>query len=240
MYEILVVSGILIVAIIGIGWFVYHRRHIGDSDFQLMKNKRHDPQMDDPAIIEDFDDIYKQELSQTILNDTGESPVPVEQASEVSDEPITEVSTTQSELSFNDEPEVVIIAFTIMSNEEKLFSGTAVEAALIDLTFEYGTSQFFHLLDTETEIALISVANILSPGTLDPKAFTEMETPGLLMFSQFVGAVEEMDLFDLLLKTAEQLTDKLGGVLSDELRQPVNDQKLEELHNKVRKLQLSQ
>ena len=239
MYEILVVSGILIVAIIGIGWFVYHRRHIDDSDFKLMKNKRHDPQMDEAAIIEDFDGIYKQELSQTVLNDAEEPDISVE--------PVAEVSATQSELSFDDElpaepiaDEVIVIAFTIMADEQKLFSGDAIGAALTDLDFEYGSSQFFHLLDEETKIPLISVANILSPGTLDPETFTGMETPGVLMFAQFIGAVEDMDLFDHLLETAEQLTDKLGGILSDELRQPINDHKLKEMHDKIRNLQTAQ
>ena len=134
----------------------------------------------------------------------------------------------------------MVVSFTIMAMEGEQFSGKAVKSTLDNLDLHFGDMQIYHRytpgLQKQT---LFSVANILDPGTLLPESMATMTTPGLLIFTRLPGPTNGLTLFDDLLDTAQKLAVTLGGVLSDEQRQPISDASLEEMRRRIFDLNLT-
>lgn len=128
----------------------------------------------------------------------------------------------------------MVIALTIMAPEDARFSGKAVKAALDSSDLHFGDLQIYHRFTSGSrKQSIFSVANILDPGTLLPDKFVSLMTPGLLIFARLPGPVNGLIVFDDLLETAQFLTEKLGGILSDDAREPISDLRLETMRSRI-------
>jgi cell division protein ZipA len=128
----------------------------------------------------------------------------------------------------------LVIALTIMAPENKRFSGRAVKAALESSNLHFGNLQVYHRFTAGAHRqSIFSVANILDPGTLLPDKFISLTTPGLLIFARLPGPVNGLAMFDDLLETAQSLTEKLGGTLSDDTREPISESRLEAMRSRI-------
>ena len=128
----------------------------------------------------------------------------------------------------------LVIALTIMAPENERFAGRAVKAALESSNLHFGDLQVYHRFTAGArKQSIFSVANILDPGTLLPDKFTSLTTPGLLIFARLPGPVNGLAMFDDLLETAQSLTEKLGGTLSDDARQPISESRLEAMRSRI-------
>jgi cell division protein ZipA len=128
----------------------------------------------------------------------------------------------------------VVIALTIMAAENERFSGRAVKAALDSSNLHFGDLQVYHrFTGGARKKSMFSVANILDPGILLPDKFISLTTPGLLIFARLPGPVNGLAMFDDLLETAQSLTEKLGGTLSDDARQPISESRLEAMRSRI-------
>lgn len=128
----------------------------------------------------------------------------------------------------------LVIALTIMAAENEHFSGRAVKAALESSNLHFGDLQIYHRFTAGARRqSIFSVANILDPGTLLPDKFTSLVTPGLLIFARLPGPVNGLAVFDDLLETAQSLTEKLGGTLSDDARRPISESRLEDMRSQI-------
>ncbi|MDO7596106.1 MAG: cell division protein ZipA [Pseudomonadota bacterium] len=128
----------------------------------------------------------------------------------------------------------LVIALTIMAPENERFSGRAVKAALESSNLHFGDLQVYHRFTAGARRqSIFSVANILDPGTLLPDKFISLTTPGLLIFARLPGPVNGLAMFDDLLETAQSLTEKLGGTLSDDTREPISESRLEAMRSRI-------
>lgn len=128
----------------------------------------------------------------------------------------------------------LVIALTIMAPENERFSGRAVKAALESSNLHFGDLQIYHRFTAGARRqSIFSVANILDPGTLLPDKFISLTTPGLLIFARLPGPVNGLAMFDDLLETAQSLTEKLGGTLSDDTREPISESRLEAMRSRI-------
>jgi len=128
----------------------------------------------------------------------------------------------------------LVIALTIMAPENERFAGRAVKAALESSNLHFGDLQIYHrFTGGSRKQSIFSVANILDPGTLLPDKFISLTTPGLLIFARLPGPVNGLAMFDDLLETAQSLTEKLGGTLSDDSREPINESRLEAMRSRI-------
>jgi len=66
---------------------------------------------------------------------------------------------------------------------------------------------------------VFSVANVVEPGTFDPKERDYFTTPGLAFFMQLPGPLGGRVAFELMLNTAQRVADVLEGTLIDEREQ---------------------
>mgnify|MGYP003385377573 CR=1 FL=1 len=128
----------------------------------------------------------------------------------------------------------LVIALTIMAPDNERFAGRAVKAALESSNLHFGDLQIYHRFTAGARRqSIFSVANILDPGTLLPDKFISLTTPGLLIFARLPGPVNGLAMFDDLLETAQSLTEKLGGTLSDDAREPISESRLEAMRSRI-------
>ena len=177
-------------------------------------------------VIDDDEDI--EPFAEAVINRV--QPEEVKSAATI--EPAEPIQTESSAPRKADDD--LVIALTIMAPENVRFSGKAVKAALDSLNLHFGDLQIYHRYTAGTrKQSIFSVANILDPGTLLPDSFVTLTTPGLLIFSRLPGPINGLALFDDLLDTAHAMTEKLGGILCDDSRQPISQDRLEAMRSRI-------
>ncbi|EGR2796591.1 cell division protein ZipA [Vibrio navarrensis] len=215
-----------------------------EDDFEIIRKERKEPAFEesmpfspDPLIgdplIDDLDNQDRKfaEPAQTVLNDEVEI-TPSFSASEVSEsygeEPIVpseqaepKQSAAQTEEAQSDpEPEMEVIVLNVHCAGEAPFVGTRLFDSMQQNGLIYGEMDIFHRhadLSGNGKV-LFSVANMMHPGTLkhdDPATFT---TKGISFFMTLPCYGDAEQNFKLMLKTAQQIADDLGGNVLDDRR----------------------
>lgn len=253
MLEIFVITIGLFVAFIAVAWFA-HLRTKKASQLLDLDAETTDDSTEENYTGESFDSLYEQELQQQQPKQSrdlhSEPTISLSAAAQTANttaEPVasttvTESTTQQTEMKLeqaSDQDWEMIITFTIMAMPGEQFSGRAVKSTLDTLDMHFGEMQLFHRYTAGMQKqSLFSVANIIDPGTLVPDNFATMTTPGLLIFAKLPGPTNGLALFDDLLDTAQKMAATLGGVLSDEKREPVDDKTIEEMRSRILSLNL--
>jgi len=135
-----------------------------------------------------------------------------------------------------DPHEQLVLAFYILAPRGQAFAGAALREALEQAGFEYGDMQIYHYFADTPERgrrSLISLANALEPGTFDPAAMDEFETPGVTLFTQLPGPLEGREAFERLLEVGRSLAEALGGELCDDRRSVLTPQTISHLRERV-------
>ncbi|MBE3654335.1 cell division protein ZipA [Vibrio navarrensis] len=215
-----------------------------EDDFEIIRKERKEPAFEenmpfspDPLIgdplIDDLDtqDRKFAEPAQAVQNDEVEV-TPSFSASEVSEsygeEPIfpseqagPKQSVAQAEETQSDpEPEMEVIVLNVHCAGEDPFVGTRLFDSMQQNGLIYGEMDIFHRhadLSGNGKV-LFSVANMMHPGTLkhdDPATFS---TKGISFFMTLPCYGDAEQNFKLMLKTAQQIADDLGGNVLDDRR----------------------
>ena len=133
-------------------------------------------------------------------------------------------------------PPPPIITFYVMAEEEKPFSGYELLQAILSIGARFGEHQIFHRHQEKTGHGpvLFSIASAVKPGTFDLSKMGGFSTPGLSLFF-CVGDVEDpVTVYELMLQTAGQLVEDLGGHVLDEYRQLLTPTKVVTQRHKLR------
>jgi cell division protein ZipA len=251
--EIFVITIGLFVAFIAVAWFAHIRTKKASQLLDLDSESTGDT-ADENYSGESFDALYEQELKQRqpqqsadIHSEPTISLSAAAQTASTASAPVlnsTEPTIQQTEMKLDSSPSPeqdweMVISFTIMAMPGEQFSGRAVKSTLETLDMHFGEMQLFHRYTAGVQKqSLFSVANIIDPGTLMPDNFATMNTPGLLIFARLPGPTNGLALFDDLLDTAQKMAATLGGALSDEKREPVDDSTIEEMRSRILSLNL--
>ena len=114
------------------------------------------------------------------------------------------------------------------------FKGLDIQTVALDLDFQLGASGLFdRCADHSSGEPIFSMAHLRKPGAFDSPSLDALTTPGLLLFMSLPGPMEEMKALDLLVVTADQLAQRLGGMICDERRNRLTNQGLLHLRNEV-------
>lgn len=243
MLEIIVLTLVIVVAFIATSWYSHQRSQERAKAFE--RELEIDEARDNDSFEQRFDALFEQELHQgeeSEADSSRETDSP-HQEPDLFDDQADEVQPASQAQQDEDSEAAdweMVVAFTLMAQEGKAFTGRAVKSALDNHDLHFGDMQIYHKFHAgNRKQVLFSVANILDPGTLLPDKFVTMNTPGLLIFSRLPGPVNGLALFDDLLDTAQGMSDQLGGILCDESRQPLNDEALEAMRSKILNYQMS-
>lgn len=137
-------------------------------------------------------------------------------------------------------PPKMTLALTLIAPRGQCFKGSTIQTVASELGFQLSPQGLFDYSLEEDRPALFSMAHLRKPGGFDPQTLDELATPGLLLFMHLPGPLEEMKALDQLVVTADQLTQKLGGIICDERRNRLTNQGLRHLRSKVAEFQRQQ
>ncbi|NJD05982.1 MAG: cell division protein ZipA [Methylococcaceae bacterium] len=119
-----------------------------------------------------------------------------------------------------------LIQLSVVADQEGYFNGEELRDALSDLDLIYGDMGIYHRYDREYRKPLFSVASLVEPGTFPIDDMENFDCPGVVLFFQPPQVADPIAVFDDLVNTAHDLAQRLDGVEWDERRQPLTEEKL--------------
>ena len=114
------------------------------------------------------------------------------------------------------EPESGLITLYVRAHEGQQFSGTTLVKALNAVGMQFGEFAIFHHFgagELKCQTPVFSAANMFEPGTFDLRRIEAFRTAGVALFLQLPGPLDGAVAFELLLNTAQRLTELTGGEL---------------------------
>lgn len=175
----------------------------------------------------DYDDEYEEDFDEDEDQDSEEDYSEDEYDEEV-EEQESKAAAPQAE------PEEVLI-INIMAPKGEMFNGGDLLDIVLKCGLRYGSMDIFHRYsDTKGEGALLfSMANMVRPGTFDLDAMDEFTTPGVSLFMTLPIDADSMQSFDLMVETAQAISQTLNGELKDEQRSAMTRQTLEHCRQRI-------
>ncbi len=133
------------------------------------------------------------------------------------------------------EPEMQVIVMNVHCAGSEEFVGTQLFDSMRQNGLIYGEMDIFHRHAdlSGTGKVLFSVANMMQPGTLqhnDPATFT---TKGISFFMTLPCFGEAEQNFKLMLRTAQQIADDLGGDVLDDNRKLMTPTRLDAYRKQI-------
>ncbi|MBA5763421.1 cell division protein ZipA [Vibrio sp. 404] len=152
-------------------------------------------------------------------------PIAKPMTGEVKAKDIVEPSTQEepaekAEESEPKEPELEVIVMNVHSAGDEPFIGTKLFSSMQQNDLLYGEMDIFHRHTdlSGTGKVLFSVANMMQPGTLKHDDPADFSTKGISFFMTLPCYGDADQNFKLMLKTAQQIADDLGGRVLDDAR----------------------
>ncbi|MGR5267964.1 cell division protein ZipA [Vibrio astriarenae] len=128
------------------------------------------------------------------------------------------------------EPELEVIVLNVhTSNSNQPFIGTKLFDSMQQNGLLYGEMDIFHRHAdlSGTGKVLFSVANMMQPGTLQHNDPADFSTMGISFFMTLPCFGDAEQNFKLMLKTAQQIADDLGGEVQDDARKMMTPTRLD-------------
>ncbi|GAB4393089.1 MAG: hypothetical protein Tsb005_09910 [Gammaproteobacteria bacterium] len=135
-----------------------------------------------------------------------------------------------------------IIAISVFPQTDQAFLGYQLLQALAAAGLVYGDMRIFHRhqeMNGEGKI-LFSVASATEPGTFDMQKMHDINCAGLCLFMRTHGKENDIDNFELMLATAQQLAEDLGANLYDEKRAILTDEVIDKFRQTIRNQVISE
>ncbi|MGS0695865.1 cell division protein ZipA [Shewanella sp. 0m-4] len=140
-------------------------------------------------------------------------PAPLKPAAQ---EPATVEEPKQAATDELGEPQDVLVLHVVAKEGEEL-SGAELLPCLLTLNFKFGDMNIFHRHEDNagTGKVLFSMANMVKPGVFDPDNMEQFSTQGVVLFMTLPCYGDALMNFSIMLNSAHQIADDLGGVVLD-------------------------
>ncbi|WP_140908846.1 cell division protein ZipA [Cognatiluteimonas lumbrici] len=129
-----------------------------------------------------------------------------------------------------------IVTLYIAARAGALLRGPDIVVAAEKTGLTYGHMNVFHrLVEGRPEQGpVFSVANIMKPGSFDMATIQSLETPAIAFFLTLPAPVAALDAWEMMLPTAQRMTELLDGVLLDESRNALGRQRIQYIRDELR------
>ena len=131
----------------------------------------------------------------------------------------------------------LILALSIIANAGQM-RGPAIFAAAKSVGFSFDERGIFgfyrHGHDQEP---LMSLANMLEPGSFRTEDLRSFTTPGVVLFSRIEEPSESLAVFQKMLDTAKQLAGMLNATVCNERREVLNKQTIDVIRTRIENYQ---
>lgn len=133
-----------------------------------------------------------------------------------------------------------LIVIHVKAAPGSVFSGYGLQQALTAAGLRFGELSIFHRyeFDSGKERIIFSVASAVEPGVFDLQRIGGFATPGLSIFMTIANCSDPVKTFEILIDTAQQLADDLGGVLYDQHRKLFAEDTINDYRARVKELAL--
>ncbi|MGL5291693.1 MAG: cell division protein ZipA [Vibrionaceae bacterium] len=123
---------------------------------------------------------------------------------------------------------------TIQPNNE--FNGEDIVGCLEKFGLLFGEMDIFHRhMDLSgTGKVLFSAANMFNPGSFPVSNLHQFSTPGITFFMMLPCSGEAEQNFNLMLQTAQQVANQLGGSVTDQEHSMLTPQRIEGYREKIK------
>ncbi|WP_176701318.1 MULTISPECIES: cell division protein ZipA [unclassified Gilliamella] len=157
-------------------------------------------------------------------------------------------SDTNNEIKHNEEPKKLnidteqstteIIVLNITGINGKLLQGDVLLASIMQSGFQFGDMRIYHRhVDPAGNGAILfSLANMVTPGYLDPDTMHEFTTPGVSIFMVAPTEGNNQQNFKLMLQTAQRIADDVNGVVLDDEHHMLTPQKIDSYKERIKKV----
>jgi cell division protein ZipA len=125
-----------------------------------------------------------------------------------------------------------VLGLRVVSPRGEPLPGRALRNALDAAGLRHGPQNIYHLVTPEGAV-LVSVANLMQPGSLDPEAMDAQQFRGLNVFSVLPGALPPERMLEELVGVARALAHRLGAVVQDSDRQDLDGVRLAQLRQSL-------
>ncbi len=126
-----------------------------------------------------------------------------------------------------------LIVFNVLAPSTAPFAGDALFTALRSQGLKFGDMNIFHRIDPLTKVARFSVANVVEPGTFDMAEMESFVSPGLLFFLQLPGPERPSEVFEEMMRIANEIALNLGGEIKDEQRNLMTRQTVDHYRQRI-------
>jgi len=127
-----------------------------------------------------------------------------------------------------------LIQISIVAYDDGYFDGIILRDSLEDCRLIYGDMGIYHRYDRDLRTPLFSVASLVEPGTFPIKDMENFYCPGIVLFFQPPQVDDPLAVFDDLVTTCHELSVRLGGEEWDENRQPLTQDKIQQMRARLR------
>ncbi len=133
------------------------------------------------------------------------------------------------------EPQDVLVLHVVAAEGEEL-SGAELLPSLLSLNFKFGDMSIFHRHEDNagTGKTLFSLANMVKPGVFNLDDMEQFSTEGVVLFMTLPCYGDPLMNFSIMLNSAHQLADDLGGQLLDGGRVAWNDNNKQNYLQRIR------
>lgn len=127
-----------------------------------------------------------------------------------------------------------LIVLQISAFPGKPYMGYELHQAILSSGLRFGEKNIFHRYDNEKNgKVLFSLAAATANGAFAIEDMGSFKCNGLLLFMYLDAKQKLMANFDLMLDTARQLSEELGGEICDDLKQLINADVIKRLREKI-------
>lgn len=110
-----------------------------------------------------------------------------------------------------------IVVLSVVAGQGQAFHGDALARAFANNDLRFGEKGIFHRMTHSAGqvVSVFGVANMVKPGDFGDGRLRGFATPGITLFLQLPGPLNNLEAYDDFVHTAERLAVELGGQLLD-------------------------